>query len=41
MQKSKKKNKKKKFSWDVLNCGFPIFGDKKGGKSMCFFFFFP
>ena len=40
MQKSKKKNKKKKFLWEVFLCGFPISGDKKGGISKCFFFFF-
>ena len=40
MQKSKKKKKKKKnFSWDVIPCGFPISGDKKGGKSKLFSFF--
>ena len=32
MQKCKKK-KKKNFLWDVFPCGFPISGDKKGGKS--------
>ena len=40
MQKSqKKKKKKKKISWDVLNCGFPISGDKTGEKSKWFCFF--
>ena len=39
MQKSKKKTRKKIFLWDVFLCGFPISGDKKGGKSKCFFFF--
>ena len=40
MQKSqKKKKKKKKILWDVINCGFPISGDKKGGKSKWFCFF--
>ena len=39
MQKSKKKTRKKNFLWDVFLCGFPISGDKKGGKSKCFFFF--
>ena len=38
MQKSKKKTRKKNFLWDVFLCGFPISGDKKGGKSKCFFF---
>ena len=39
MQKSQKKKKEKKFLWDVFPCGFPISGDKKGGKSKwcCFF----
>ena len=40
MQKSKKKKQQKKnFYWDVFLCGFPISGDKKGGKSKwcCFF----
>ena len=36
-KKIKKKKKKKKeiiiFLWDVFPCGFPISGDKKGGKS--------
>ena len=38
MQKSKKK-KKKKILWDLFPCGFPISGDKKGGKKsgyVCF-----
>ena len=40
MQKSKKEKKRKKnFSWDVFPCGFPISGDKKGGRSMWFCFF--
>ena len=39
MQKGKKK-KKKKCLWDVFPCGFPISGDKKGGKSKCFCYFF-
>ena len=39
MEKKKKKNKKKNFLWDVFPCGFPISGDKKGGKSKCFSFF--
>ena len=39
MQKSKKKNKKKKFLCYVFLCGFPISGDKNCGKSKCFFFF--
>ena len=36
MQKSQNK---KKFLWDVFPCGFPISGDKKGGKRkwLCFF----
>ena len=38
MQKSQKK-KKKKILWDVFSCGFPISGDKKGGKSNWFCFF--
>ena len=33
MQKSQKKRRKKEFLWDVLNCGFPISGEKKGEKS--------
>ena len=28
-----KSQNKKKFLWDVFPCGFPISGDKKGGKS--------
>ena len=41
MEKSPKKKKKKKiFLKDVFPCGFPIYGDKKGEKSKCFFFFF-
>ena len=40
MKKSqKKKRKKKNFLWDVFPCGFPISGDKKGGKSKWFCFF--
>ena len=39
IQKSKKKTRKKNFLWDVSPCGFPISGDKKGGKSKCFSFF--
>ena len=31
--------KKKNFLWDVFPCGFPISGDKKGGKSKWFWFF--
>ena len=38
MQKNKKK-KKENFLSDVLSCGFPISGDKKGGKSKRFCFF--
>ena len=36
MQKSQNK---KKILWDVFSCGFPISGDKKGGKRkwLCFF----
>ena len=35
MQKKSKKKKKRKnnFLWEVFHCGFPISGDKKGGKS--------
>ena len=36
MEKSQKK--KKIFLKDVFPCGFPISGDKKGGKSKWFFF---
>ena len=39
MQKSKKKRRKKNFLWNVFLCGFPISGDKKGGKSKWFCFF--
>ena len=35
MQKIRKK-KKKNFAWDVFPYGFPISGDKKGGKSKWF-----
>ena len=37
MEKTPKK--KKIFLKDVFPCGFPISGDKKGGKSKWFFFF--
>ena len=36
MQKSQNK---KKYLWDVFPCGFPISGDKKGGKRKWFCFF--
>ena len=36
-RKKKKKRKKKNFSWDVFPSGFPISGDKKGGKVSVFF----
>ena len=41
MQKKSKKKKKeeKKILWHLLPCGFPISGDKKGGKSKLFSFF--
>ena len=39
MEKSQKKKKKKIFLKDVFPCGFPISGDKKGGKSKWFCFF--
>ena len=40
MQKSqKKKKKKKKILCDIFACGFPISGNKKGGKSKWFCFF--
>ena len=39
MQKSKKKNNKKNFLWNVFLCGFPISGYKKSGKSKWFSFF--
>ena len=40
MQKSKKKRRRKNnFVRDVFPCGFPISGEKKGGKSMWFCFF--
>ena len=40
VQKSQKKKKeKKKILWDVLNCDFPISGDKTGGKRKWFCFF--
>ena len=35
----KKKRRKINFSSDVFPCGFPISGDKKGGKSKWFCFF--
>ena len=38
-KKVKKKKKEKKILWDVLNCDFPISGDKNGGKSNGFVFF--
>ena len=38
MQKSTKK-KKKNFLWDVLPCGFPISGDRRGEKVRGFVFF--
>ena len=38
MQKIQKKKFKKKCLWDVFPSGFPISGDKKGGKSKWFFF---
>ena len=38
MEKSQKK-KKKIFLKDVLPCGFPISGDKKGEKKKWFCFF--
>ena len=38
VEKSQKK-KKKIFLKDVLPCGFPISGDKKGEKSKWFCFF--
>ena len=34
-----KSQNKKKFLMDVFPCGFPISGDKKGGKKMWFCFF--
>ena len=40
MQKRKKKTRKKNFYVTLSFCGFPNSGDKKGGKSKCFFFFF-
>ena len=39
MQKIEKKKKKENFSLDVFTCGFPISGDKKGGKRKRFCFF--
>ena len=39
MQKSKKKKERKIFLWDIFLCGFPISGDKNGGKSKVFCFF--
>ena len=38
MEKSQKK-KKKFFLKDVFPCGFPISGDKKGGKKYVVLFF--
>ena len=39
MQGRKKKKKKEKIFRDVFPCGFPICGDKKGGKGKYFCFF--
>ena len=38
--KNSQKKKKKFFLKDVFACGFLISGDKKGGKSKWFCFFF-
>ena len=38
-EKKTKKKKKKNFLKDVFPCGFPISGDKKGGKVSGFVFF--
>ena len=35
-----KTGQKKKILWDVFPCGFPISGDKKGGKNKWFSFFY-
>ena len=39
VEKSQKKKKKKFCLKDVFPCGFPISGDKKGGKIGGFVFF--
>ena len=39
MRSGRLQKSKKKFFKDVFSCGFPISGDKKGGKSKWFCFF--